>query len=166
MVKVKSVAGFIPLYIGIVPKERAESIIKKHLQNTEEFWLKYPIAGYSKTEPDYSQTVKDWGCNWRGTTWIPANYMVFHGLIDYGYKDIAKELAMKTFEMVYKKNEVTREYYNAETGGGLGLKPFWGWSNLAYLMPFELVLNYNPTMIDEKPLIKIGSDILKISFPE
>lgn len=166
LVKVKSVAGFIPLYIGIVSKARAESIIKKHLINSDEFWTNYPIASYSKTEPDYSQTVHDYGCNWRGTTWIPTNYMVFHGLIDYGYYDIAKELAIKTFELAYRKNEATREYYNGETGGGLGLNPFWGWSTLAYFMPFELELNYDPTKIDDKPLIKIGSDILKISFPK
>jgi hypothetical protein len=165
-VKVKSVAGFIPLYIGIVSKERANSLIKKHLINPDEFWLQYPVAGYSKTEPDYSQTIVDWGCNWRGTTWIPTNYMIFHGLIDYGYADIAKELTRKTFDLVYKENEVTREYYNGETGGGLGLKPFWGWSNLAYLMPFELELRYDPTKIDDQPYRKIGTDILKISYPE
>lgn len=136
--KVKSVAGFMPLYIGIVSKERAEILIKKHLLNTQEFWLKYPIAGYSKAEPDYSQTINDWGCNWRGTSWIPANYMICHGLIKYGYNDIAQELAKKTFELVYTRNETTREYYNAETGEGLGLNPFWGWSNLAYILPFEI----------------------------
>jgi len=39
----------------------------------------------------------------------------------------------------------TREYYNAETGCGLGLDPFWGWSSLAYLMPLEQELGYDPT---------------------
>lgn len=167
MVKVKSVAGFLPLWVGIASPKRAERLIKEHLTNPKEFWTTYPIAGYAKTEPDYSNTIKDWGCNWRGTTWIPTNYMIMHGLIDYGYKDLAQQLAQKTLDLVYKQNEVTREYYNGETGEGLGLKRFWGWSALAYLMPFELEMGYNPMLIHPTAKIKaIGIDVLGIKFLE
>jgi len=167
LVKVKSVAGFMPLFIGIAAKDRAESLVKLHLLNKNEFWLSYPVASYAKTEPDYSQQDGDGGsCNWLGTTWIPTNYMVFHGLIQYGYNDIAKELAKKTFEMVLKNNDVTREYYNAETGSGLGLKPFWGWSTLGYMMPLELELNFNPMEITDKPILKIGKYYLGIEMPK
>ena len=30
-----------------------------------------------------------------------------------------------------------REYYNAETGAGCGLDPFWGWSLIAHFLPYE-----------------------------
>ena len=30
-----------------------------------------------------------------------------------------------------------RKYYDAETGAGCGLDPFWGWSLLAHFMPYE-----------------------------
>ncbi len=165
-IKVKSVAGFMPLYIGIVPKDKAERIIKEHLLNEDEFWLKYPVACYAKTEPDYSQTVHDWGCNWRGTTWIPTNYMIIHALNDYGYKKEAKELAQKTFDLVFKENKVTREYFNAETGKGLGLNPFWGWSTLAYFIPFELEMGYNPMELNDKPIQNIGTKVFGINFNE
>jgi len=167
LIRVKLIAGFIPLFAGIASKERAESLIKKHLINKQEFWNNYPVATYSKTEPDYTQTPVEgleWEC--RGPAWLPINYMIFHGLIDYGYTYIAKELALKTFEMVYQKNNVTREYYNGETGAGMGQNPFWGWTTIAWLMPFELELKVNPTRIDDKPLTKIGTDIFKISFPK
>ena len=52
--------------------------------------------------------------------------MIMHGLIDYGYADIARELARKTVELVYRRNEVTREFYNGESGEGLALKTFLG----------------------------------------
>ena len=164
-IKVKSVAGFMPLFAGVATFEQAERLVQEHLTNEEEFWLPYPIPAYAKTEPDYDQSAGDHGCNWRGTAWIPTNYMVFHGLLDYGYRDLAKELADKTFRMVMDRNPTTREYYNAETGAGLGLDPFWGWSTLAYFMPLEWELNYNPTSVHWQSIIPLAKDYLGLEFP-
>ena len=167
LLKVKSVAGFLPLFIGAATKQQAERLVKEHLLNKNEFWTDYPIPAYSKSEPDYAQYPKLNGeCNWRGTTWIPTNYMVFHGLMDYGYGDIAKQLVQKTFDLVLKKNNTTREYYNAETGAGNGLDPFWGWSSLAYLMPMEYEMKYNPSALLSEPVKKIASENLGIPFNE
>lgn len=135
--KIKSVAGFMPLWIGAVPEDRAERIVKQHLLNKDEFWLKYPVATWSKAEPDYYQERKGGECTWMGATWIPTNYMVFRGLINYGFTDVARELADKTFELVVSEAYL-REYYNGETGAGQGLCPFWGWSSLGYVMKAEL----------------------------
>ena len=165
LVKVKSAVGFIPLWIGIVPAKRAKRIIEEHLKNPNEFWTKFPIACYAKTEPDYNQSAKDWGCNWRGTTWIPVNYMIMHGLIDYGYNDLAKELAQKTIDLVYKQNNKLREFYNGETGEGLGLENFWGWSSLGYMMPFEFEMNYSPDKLDGKPIRPIISELFNLKLP-
>jgi neutral trehalase len=46
--------------------------------------------------------------------------MIFQGLQDYGYHTEARELARRLFDMAVVKNPVLREYYNAETGDGLG----------------------------------------------
>ena len=135
--KVKSVAGFIPLWVGVATPERAERLIKEHLLNPAEFWTKYPVATWSKSEPDYHQEKLGNESSWMGSTWIPTNYMVFRGLIRYGYTEIAQELADKTFELVVSEVDL-REYYNGETGAGQGLSPFWGWSSLGYLMKAEL----------------------------
>ena len=135
--KIKSIAGFMPMWINAAPKDRADRLVKEHLINKDEFWLKYPVATWSKSEPDYYQERKGGECTWMGATWIPTNYIVFRGLINYGYKDIAKELADKTYEMVVSETYL-REYYNGETGSGQGLCPFWGWSSLGYVMKAEL----------------------------
>lgn len=167
LVKVKSVVGFLPLFIGAASKQQADRLIKEHLLNKNEFWTDFPIPAYAKTETDYDQDAPGHGeCNWRGTAWIPTNYMVFHGLMNYGYTDIAKDLAQKTFNMAFIKNQVTREYYNAETGAGKGLKPFWGWSSLAYFMPFEYKMNYNPADLSNEEIKPIGSELFGISFIE
>lgn len=135
--KIKSIAGFFPMWIGAAPADRAERLIKEHLLNENEFWLKYPVATWSKSEPDYYQERRGGECTWRGATWIPTNYMVFRGLIRYGYTEVARQLADKTFELVVSEPDL-REFYNGETGSGQGLAPFWGWSSLGYVMKAEL----------------------------
>lgn len=60
--------------------------------------------------------------------------------------------------------QATYEFYNAETGAGFGLNPFWGWSALAYIMPLECILNYNPTDLKQEKIIAIGRDLLELSL--
>jgi putative isomerase len=46
--------------------------------------------------------------------------------------------------MALDRNPVTREYYDSQTGLGYGMNPFWGWSSLAYVMPLDLEMHYDP----------------------
>lgn len=91
--------------------------------------------------------------------------MIFHGLLQYRYKNVARQLALKTLALTMVENTVTREFYDSDTGKGNGMNPFWGWSSLAYVMPLDLVHDYNPMdlHVPAKPLIKID---LGISFDE
>jgi putative isomerase len=81
--------------------------------------------------------------------------MIFHGLLQYGYDDVARQLAVRTFEMALDRNNVTREFYNSDTGTGIGMNPFWGFSSLAYVMPLDFTQHYDPMDLHEsvKPLI-------------
>jgi putative isomerase len=164
IVRVKSVAGFTPLWAGVATAEHAKRLVQEHLLNEKEFWLKYPVASYAQTEPDYYQGSRSGECNWRGTAWIPTNYMIFQGLMRYGYADAARQLALKTFRLALIENPVTREFYDADTGKGNGMNPFWGWSSLAYVMPLDYLNQYDPTDLGapEKPLLRTE---LGIEFP-
>ena len=162
LIHVKSVAGFTPLWAGVASKPQAERLVKEHLFNPKEFWLTYPVATYARTEPDYYQGARN-ECNWRGSAWIPTNYMIFHGLLQYGYREAARELASRTYRMALEVNPVTREFYDAETGAGEGLARFWGWSSLAYAMPLEVELNYDPTDLDA-PIRPIVTQQWKLVF--
>ncbi|MBS3734733.1 MAG: hypothetical protein KGY99_07380 [Phycisphaerae bacterium] len=163
-VRVKSVAGLLPLWLDAIPPDKAARLVDDHLRNEQEFWLAYPVASWSRQEPDYDQGADDWGCNWRGTTWIPANYMLMHGLLRHGYEPLARDLAYRTFEMALLRNDVTREYYNAETGEGKGLNPFWGWSCLAYFMPLECEIAYDPMALTDEPAVPLAR-ALGVTFP-
>jgi hypothetical protein len=90
--------------------------------------------------------------------------MIFHGLVRYGFDKAAQELAQRTQQLALEQNAVTREYYNSETGQGYGMNPFWGWSSLAYLMPLEYDLHYDPTDLTSA-IQPIAKDHLGISFP-
>ena len=161
--RVKGISGFLPLYAGIASPSQAERLVKEHLVNPEEFWAEYPLHTLARDEAAYDSSgaqPPSGRCNWNGTTWIPVNYMVFHGLMDYGYDEAARKLCEKTFDLVYRKNPLTREYYNSETGEGYGRNPFYGWSVLAYFMPLEYALDYNPTDPTETRIIPLATRII------
>jgi len=152
-VEVKSATNFLPIFCGAPSKAQVKRLVEEHLTNPNEFWLNYPVASYSKTEPDYYQGSArlpngNTECNWRGSTWAPTNYMIFQGLMHYGYVKIAHELAKRLFEMAVVKNPVLREYYNAETGEGLGQTDFWGFTALYYVMPLECELGYDVSALE------------------
>jgi hypothetical protein len=141
-IPVRSVAAFTTLFAEVATPEQAKRMINEYLLNPIEFWSTYPVATLAKSEPGYLLfNVNDHGCSWRTTTWIPTNYMVYHGLKFYGYNQIASVVAQRTVELMQKAGN--REYYNTETGEGLGLDPFWGWSLLGHFFMLEEILDWN-----------------------
>ncbi|HEY4330354.1 MAG TPA: trehalase family glycosidase [Phycisphaerae bacterium] len=166
-VPVKSATNFMPLFCGAPTEAMVKRMVNEHLTNEKEFWMAYPVASYSKTEPDYYQGSHRLAngsneCNWRGSTWAPTNYMIFQGLMRYGQTAVAKDLAARLFEMAVVKNKMLREYYNAETGDGLGQTDFWGFTALYYVMPLELQLKNDASALEGKfrPIIpeELGVD--------
>jgi putative isomerase len=159
---VKSATCFTPLFASACTPARAKRIVHEHLLNEKEFWLNYPVASYAKTEPDYYQGSHH-ECNWRGPTWAPTNYMIFQGLMRYGFNTEAKVLSDRLLEMALNKNPVLREYYDAETGLGLGQTRFWGFTGLYYGMRLEWQLRYDASSLD-KPEVAIMTTDLGVPF--
>jgi hypothetical protein len=164
-VYVKSATNFMALFAGAATPERAKRMVREHLLNANEFWLTYPVASYAKTEPDYYQNPTAKECNWRGPTWAPTNYMIFQGLRGYGFEIEARELARRLFHMAIVKNPVLREYYNAETGEGLGQTRFWGFTALYYGMLLESYAKYDAASLD-KPARRLVTEELGVAFPK
>lgn len=152
LVKVKSATCFMPLFAGAATPARAKRMIREHLLNENEFWLAYPVASYAKTEPDYYQGSHKLPngnneCNWRGPSWAPTNYMIFQGLMRYGYTNEARVLSERLLDMAVKRNMVLREYYDGETGFGLGQTHFWGFTALYYGMRLEWQVRYDASSL-------------------
>jgi hypothetical protein len=147
-IPVKSVAGFTPIWAGVATAAQVKRMIVEHLLNPREFWSPYPIPALAKSEQWYSTIIlpADNGCSWRANTWMPTNYMIYHGTKSYGYDIVATTIAQRTNELMKKAGD--REYYNSETGEGVGLDPFWGWSLLGHFFNLEESLDVNINSLD------------------
>ena len=73
--------------------------------------------------------------------------MIYRGLRAYGYRELASLVAQYTHELVVRSGN--HEYFDAETGEGCGLDPFWGWTLLAYFLPYEEGNSLDITAIGE-----------------
>jgi hypothetical protein len=76
----------------------------------------------------------------------------------------AATIASRLFEMALVKNPILREYYNAETGEGLGKDRFWGFTDLYHGMLLESLLNYDASSLN-KPIRPIFTTELGLKFP-
>jgi putative isomerase len=70
-----------------------------------------------------------------------VNYIVFRGLLNYGYVNEAKEICQKTLLLLGRDLEETgalHEYYNPETGKPVMNGGFMNWNMLVLNMVNEL----------------------------
>jgi hypothetical protein len=105
------IIGFLPLWAEAATKERADMIVK-HLLNPDKFWRKYGIPTLAADDEWYSPYV-DYCCKWNGPVWLLWNYMVYDGLIQYGYNDIADEVADKMILAVSTQLEKNHNFWES-----------------------------------------------------
>lgn len=91
-VKVKTSAGFAPLFSGIADSRRAAILIGDHLTNPEEFWAPFPVPSVALNEDRFELDM------WRGPTWINYNYLIVEGLKKLGYVELSLDLATRTIK--------------------------------------------------------------------
>ncbi len=131
IIKVKSIQAFTSLFSKILDYKNASRIIS-HLISPKEFWGKYGIPTIAFDDEKYMSPQPSWLYSldpyyWRGPIWAPTTYFIFKGLLNYGYEEIAKELAIKWFNLI-NKTKVFAEYYYEDGKPGLtGLYNF-GWT--------------------------------------
>ncbi len=129
--------GFMALWAGVATPEQAERIVKEHYSDPRTFNSPSGVRTLSKMEKMYSMRCSANPSNWRGPIWGISNYMVFKGLVEYGFDKEAKELAEKTIQLFgrdFEKNGALHEYYEPETGEPLLNKGFQNWNYLVINM--------------------------------
>ncbi|MCR4305921.1 MAG: hypothetical protein NUV73_02450, partial [Candidatus Daviesbacteria bacterium] len=113
-------AIFTPLFAEILSREEAKKLVSEHLLNKNEFWTKYPVPTTALNEPAFDPEGF-----WRGPTWIAANWFIYKGLMNYGLTEVAEEIKKSSQDLLAKSG--FQEYFNPQTGEGLGAKNFtWG----------------------------------------
>lgn len=135
-------AGFLTMYYGIATKEQARRMVEEHYRNEKEFFAPYGVRSLSKAETRM-YVIRGSGnpsC-WLGPIWGNCNYMVYEGLLRYGYRDDAVLLAEKTVRLFGQDVERCgefHEYYHPETGEGVLNQGFQSWNLLAYNLAEDL----------------------------
>lgn len=130
-------SGFLAMWSGIATKEQAERIVTENLLDQNAFWAPYGVRTLSKYEKMYAVVASNNPSCWLGPVWGISNYLVFRGLLEYGYYDEAAELAEKTIRMFgkdLKSSGVMHEYYDPETGFPVINPGFQNWNLLSINM--------------------------------
>jgi putative isomerase len=133
----------------MIPQDFADRMIKTHLLSTDEFWATHGVRSLSKTEALYDPA----GGYWQGPVWVISNYLMMHGLLNYGYAKEAIELANKTVDFLvadYKETKGMNECYDPDTGAPTADGNFVSWNLLAEHMLEEAQSGYDPTALDAK----------------
>jgi putative isomerase len=144
-VKVKTWTNFVPLWTGIASPAQADLMITR-LLDPAQFWSPHGVRTLSKDEKLYDP---DHGY-WRGPVWVLSNYLMMHGLLKYGRKAEAAELADRTVSLLvadFQRTGGMNENYNPETGAPDAGGHFVSWNLLAEHMLEEAVSAADPTAI-------------------
>ena len=134
-IKIRVWSGFIPMYAEIATEEQAAELVK-HMFDESTFRSDYGVTTLAKDEKMFDLSVTNNPSNWLGPIWLVANYVVFRGLMNYGYRKEAELLCEETLELLGRDLEETgslHEYYDPFTG-----KPIMNWNILALNMADEI----------------------------
>ncbi|NLC69446.1 MAG: hypothetical protein GX754_11840, partial [Clostridiaceae bacterium] len=106
--KIKTVASFSPIFAGVCEKYHLNFLVK-HLNDKKTFSTEFPVPSVSVSEPSFELDL------WRGPVWINYNYMISHGLKEYGVDWLAEQIISKTIKVLsfwYKHTGTLYEYYD------------------------------------------------------
>lgn len=148
-IKIKSWTSFVPLWAGIASQPQAKRMIEGRLLDPAQFWSANGVRTLAKDEPLYDARAG----YWRGPVWVLSNYLLMHGLLNYGYKPQAAELAEKTQRLLvddFGKSGGMNENYDPETGAPDANGHFVSWNLLAERMKAEADSGEDPTAIPER----------------
>ena len=112
-VPVATIGSWIPLTAGIPTEAMARRMAET---------LRTPSWQTPLPVPTVDRKAKQWRSDdfWRGDVWPATNYQIASGLADYGYKDLAADIADKTVANAIKNG--ISERYDAISGKALGVE--------------------------------------------
>jgi len=140
-------SGFMAMWAKIATPGQAKLMVEKQFHDTASFNAPAGIRTLSPLEKMYDTRASGNPSSWQGPIWINVNYLVFRGLVNYGYNNEARELAEKTILLLgrdFERFGALHEYYLPDNGEPVLNKGFQNWN--------FLVLNM-AAWLDNKPVI-------------
>lgn len=145
-IRVKTWTNFVPLWPKIATPAQADRTVREHLLNSKEFWAKFGVRTIAADEPLYNPRSG----YWRGPVWVISNYLLMHGLMNYGFSPQAKSLARETVSLLTHDLKTTggmNENYDPETGAPRSAGHFVSWDLLGEHMLQEAATGKDPTSL-------------------
>jgi putative isomerase len=130
LLRVDNWSSFLPLWAGLASREQAERMVER-LRDDRTFDAAYGVRTLSRLEKMYDLRASNNPSNWLGPIWGVSNYLVFRGLVKYGFEEDAIELAEKTVELFGRDLETSgslHEFYHPDTGEPIMTKGFQNWN--------------------------------------
>lgn len=117
-------SSFTPLFSNIPDEERAKVLINTLTKNfgEENFYL---CASFDPSNPMFNPRKY-----WRGPVWINLNWLLYYGLKNYGYTDLAERVKNDSIELIdkcgfYEYFDPRKETYLTEAIGYGGANFSW-----------------------------------------
>ncbi|SNR35274.1 MGH1-like glycoside hydrolase domain-containing protein [Lutibacter flavus] len=111
-----SSSSFSPLFAGIPSKERAQIVVNTMLAKFGDDNM-YLCASFDPTNERFNPKKY-----WRGPVWINLNWILYFGLKDYGFNEVAQRVKEDSIELIekagfYEYFDARKAIYNSEKGG-------------------------------------------------
>jgi hypothetical protein len=136
---VKSIAAFWALLAQVASKPQAEALAAE-LENPDTFKTIHRVPTLAANEPGFDSK----GGYWVGAVWAPTDKMVMAGLENYGYTDLAREIALnhlRNVVAVFKESGTIWENYAPQqvAHGEPAKGDFVGWTGIG---PIAFFIEY------------------------
>jgi len=139
-IKIRTFSGFLPLWARFAKPEQAGPLVR-HAMDEDTFKSPFGIRSLSRDEKMYDLSATNNPSNWLGPIWVIASYVVFRGLMRYGYVTEAREICDNTVALLggdLERTGTLHEYYVPETGEPVMNGGFINWNMLVLNMVDEL----------------------------
>lgn len=106
----------LPMWAGIPDANRAETMVRETITNSDVFWQPFGIPAFPKPPEDSDASI----CYSTHLVW---NTLYGEGLVEYGYHTEAAELVTRLMAGIIKtlkQEKAFRRYYRSDTGSGVG----------------------------------------------
>ncbi|HUS72046.1 MAG TPA: trehalase family glycosidase [Sedimentisphaerales bacterium] len=136
---VKSIAAFWALLAKVASKSQAEALVAQ-LNNSRTFKTVHRVPTLAADEHGFNPE----GGYWNGAIWAPTEKMIVQGLENYGYTDLAHEIALNHLHNVvevYKQTGTLWENYAPQSvaRGKPSKGDFVGWTGIG---PIAFLIEY------------------------
>lgn len=136
LLRIDGWSSFLPMWAGFASQEQAERMVHR-IRDRRTFAANYGVRTLSRLEKMYDLQASNNPSNWLGPIWGVSNYLVFRGLLRYGFEDDARDLAEKTvllFGRDLETNGCLHEFYHPDSGEPIMTRNFQNWNFLVLNM--------------------------------